>query len=120
MSVYHPDVWVVLEFDYKGDVIRKILAGWYGGYANGDSWKLSSGITKTNEFEDRYEFENHSGSLYVCPKLAERMSGYTGQMYQKFLNEVKDMENVTMKLIEYTSQKEQNETYIKLQARQTN
>jgi hypothetical protein len=120
MSRYEPDVWVVLEFDNKGDVLRKVLAGWYGGYANGDSWKLSSGITDTREFEDRYEFDNHSGSLYVCHKLAERMSGYTSQIYQSFLDQVKDAEGVTMKLIEYTSPKEQNEAYIKLQAKQTN
>lgn len=102
MSDYTPDRWVVLEFNYNGDVLRKVFAGWYGGYTGSDSWKLSSGITETREFDDRYEFDNHSGSLYTCYKNAYGMSGYQMSIlssFEKQIAEAKD-ENVTMKLIE--------------------
>lgn len=115
MSKYTPDRWVVLEFDYDGDVIRKVFAGWYGGYLNGDSWKLSSGITNTREFDDRFEFENHSGSLYTCYKGAYGMSGYMSGIHASFQKQVDEApdKNVTMKLIEEYNVKTKSE----LQAR---
>jgi hypothetical protein len=116
MSKYTPDRWVVLEFDYDGDVIRKVFAGWYGGYLNGDSWKLSSGITNTREFDDRFEFENHSGSLYTCYKSAYGMGGYQSSVLAKFEREIEEAvaagKKVSLKIIE-----EYNvETKSKLQA----
>ena len=35
---YYPDNWVVLKIDTKDYVIYKILAGWGGGYTQGESW----------------------------------------------------------------------------------
>lgn len=91
MSKYNPDRWVVLEFTYSnGETLKKVFAGWYGGYLNGDSWKLSSGVTNQREFDDRYEFENHSGSLYICPKPAYGMSGYMGSIYSSFMKQVQE------------------------------
>ena len=103
MSVYNPSCWIVLEFDGgSGEPpLRKVFAGWYGGYLNGDSWKLSSGITDTKEFDDRYEFENYSGSVYVCRKDSERMSGYMTQIYSGFVKQVDETPNATMKVIQY-------------------
>jgi hypothetical protein len=100
MSTYTPDRWVVLEFDYNGDVLRKVFAGWYGGYTNGDSWKLSSGITETKEFEDRYEFLNESGSLYICHKGAHGMGGYQSGIYVTWQKQIAESNTATMKLIE--------------------
>ena len=100
---YTPDCWRIIEFTYgdKQTPLRKVFAGWYGGYATGDRWKLSSGITNTREFEDRYEFENYSGSTYICPKSAQRMSGYMMQVYSSFVNELEEMPDATMEIIEY-------------------
>ena len=82
MSNYIPDRWVVVEFDSEvGGPIKKVLAGWYGGFGGSDSWKLSSGITEVKEFDDRWEFLNHSGSIYICYKNAFGMSAYMGQIY---------------------------------------
>lgn len=75
MTTYTPDCWVMIEVRPKdGEPIRKILAGWSGGYLYGDSWKINSGITETREYDDRYEFDGYSGSTYVCYKTAERMN----------------------------------------------
>lgn len=102
MSKYNPDSWKVLEFNFKGDVIRKVFAGWYGGFANGDSWKLSSGITSTEEFEDRYEFTNTSGSVYVCYKQSERLSGYQMGILSSFQKQVDESNGeATMTVIDY-------------------
>ena len=39
---YTPDGWIVVEFRTNdGEVNRKVMASWYGGYGGSDSWKLS-------------------------------------------------------------------------------
>jgi hypothetical protein len=55
----------------------KVLAGWYGGYANGDSWKINSGITKVDKVDGVYEFSGYSGSSYFCHQSVERLTGLT-------------------------------------------
>lgn len=87
---YIPDCWVVLELGTAGNTIRKVFAGWYGGYTQGDSWKLSSGIVEATEYDNRWEFKNHSGSVYVCYKNSNRMSGYMTGIYNNWLSEAKD------------------------------
>jgi len=64
---YFPDNWVVI-FLNSDDQHYRILAGWSGGYGQGDGWRLSSGITKVEEKAHAYNFYNASGSCYVCGK----------------------------------------------------
>ena len=69
MSTYHPDSWVpvVIESKEHGKVY-KILASWYGGYVNPDSWKLSSGIESISTDENgMMTMPQSSGSVYVVP-----------------------------------------------------
>ena len=41
VSTYTPDAWVVVEINSEEfGMIKKIFAGWYGGYCGSDSWKL--------------------------------------------------------------------------------
>ena len=94
---YVPDCWVVLELGDANRTIRKVFAGWYGGYTQGDSWKLSSGITEAQEFDNRWEFKNHSGSLYICYKNANRMSGYMSGIYSNWTAEAKDAGHYVVK-----------------------
>lgn len=77
MSTYTPDVWVVLEFDAPEltTPTRKVFAGWYGGFAGSDSWKLNSGITETRRDGDWFEFDGYSGSTYRCHSNNYKMSG---------------------------------------------
>lgn len=83
MSAYSPDVWVIVELDSaKHGVIRKVLGGWYGGYAGSDSWRLSSGITGIVEYKGHYEVQNESGSVYKCYKSNERTSMLTESMFR--------------------------------------
>ena len=48
--------------------VYKILGGWSGGYTQGDSYRLNSGITKIDTDGDYYVFSGHSGSVYRCHK----------------------------------------------------
>ena len=64
---YSPDNWVVIK--YKGDDPHyKVLAGWSGGYLDGDSWRMNSGIVRVEEDEHLFLFYGASGSCYECNK----------------------------------------------------
>lgn len=69
-SNYHPDFWVVLKVPFVGPSLYKVLGAWSGGYIHGNSWRLSSGVTKVIKDNDYYNFENVSGSCYRCHKDA--------------------------------------------------
>ena len=99
MREYNPDVWVMLKFNYKGEIIYKILAGWYGGFASGDSWKLNSGVTKIEEDGQCYLFHGSSGSVYRCHKNAYGMGGYTSGIFASFQKQVNEAADVTMELL---------------------
>lgn len=77
MSTYTPDTWVVIKIVAGQDTLYKVLAGWYGGYAGSDSWKLNSGITHVERDGDYYMFYGYSGSVYRCHKDIYRMSSLT-------------------------------------------
>ena len=63
MSEYTPHDWVVLKIEGAG---YKVFGGWRGGYLDGDSWRLNSGITKVYETDTgMLVFEGYSGSRYV-------------------------------------------------------
>lgn len=87
MAEYTPDSWVILKITPKDEpVIYKVLAGWYGGFANGDSWKLNSGITAFTENGDQIGFVGESGSVYTCHTSSERFTGLMHTMYRSWLN----------------------------------
>ena len=67
MSNYTPDNWVVIKMD--GDAAHyRVLAGWSGGYLDGNSWKVNSGIDRVETDDDYYRFYGLSGSCYSCHK----------------------------------------------------
>ena len=67
--VHSPDRWLIVG-DGKN---FKVLGGWSGGYLDGDSWRLSSGLQKIEEDGDYYLMQNYSGSVYKCHKQGEGM-----------------------------------------------
>lgn len=91
---YTPDRWVIIEIDTGKEKFNKVLAGWYGGYLNGDSWKINSGNEKELEFDDRWEFYGFSGSTYVCYKNAYGMSAYMAQILAGFQKQVPKGTNI--------------------------
>ena len=95
---YTPERWVVLDINNGTEVIRKVFAGWYGGYLNGESWKLNSGNVKEEEFDDRWEFTGYSGSIYICYKNAYSMSGYMFSLLDSWKSQLP--EGCTMEVVE--------------------
>lgn len=90
-----PDAWVIVQITHEEKVVHKVLAGWYGGYLSGDSWRLNSGIEKIVVHDDFFDVIGSSGSTYSCYKTAERMSGIMCGVFSSF---EKDMEKVGGKI----------------------
>jgi hypothetical protein len=85
MSTYTPDRWIIVKIQSVGkEPYYRVLAGWYGGFIHGDSWKLSSGIEKTIDRGTHYEMLQSSGSTYLCPKGSHGCSAYMASIYQGF------------------------------------
>jgi len=83
-----PDEWLVLRFDNgkEEELFYKVFASWYGGYLDGDRWKLNSGITTVEEDEESFLFSGHSGSQYHCKKGAYGGGPmYTSNMLTKII-----------------------------------
>ncbi len=79
---HKPDNWVVIKFEGKTPHY-KILGGWSGGYLDGDSWRMNSGIVRVEEDEEdknRLNFYGASGSCYSCHK-----ESYTLRMNNAFV-----------------------------------
>ena len=83
MSEYTPDNWVVLKIK-EGKYDRgfyKVLAGWSGGYLDGDAWRMNSGITGVEKQAHLYGFYGSSGSVYWCHQGAYRLTMANGGVY---------------------------------------
>ena len=77
---YFPDNWVIIKI--KGDDPHyRVLGGWSGGYASGDSWRMNSGITKVEFENDQYIFYGSSGSRYICHKDAYALRMNIGHVW---------------------------------------
>lgn len=96
---YAPDSWKIVKLTNKenGDVHHRIIAGWTGGYLQGSSWKISSGIEKITDEVDFWNVPNTSGSVYFLYKGREYLSGYVASIYD---NLAKTAEDVTMDLVQ--------------------
>jgi hypothetical protein len=95
-----PDKWVVVKIGEGEDMIYKVFASWYGGYLDGDSWKMNSGITKIEETEKSFLFHGSSGSIYECNKNSYGVNSYTGGV----LNNIIEAGNKNGFLIEVISE----------------
>jgi len=70
MTNYYPDSWVVFSIHRKGKTNYKLLGGWVGGYAAGDSWRINSGIESVSENNGVLSFTGVTGSVYHVYKDA--------------------------------------------------
>lgn len=68
-----PDRWLLVEC---GD-LHRVFATWAGGYLDGDSWRLNSGIDTVEVDEDgNFLFHGYNGSIYKCHKDRYGTTGY--------------------------------------------
>ena len=67
MMEYQPNYWQVLRLtSTEGKVLYKVFATWVGGYVDGDSWLMNSGIETVKITDNVVEFGGYSGSVYKC------------------------------------------------------
>jgi hypothetical protein len=64
---YAPDQWELVKITGT-DPHYRVFGSWSGGYLDGDSWRLNSGITRCESVGDYYFFYGHTGSVYKCRK----------------------------------------------------
>ena len=62
---YYPDGWMLVKIGGT-DPHYRVFGSWRGGYLDGDSWRLNSGIVKCEKIGKVYKFFGHSGSAYYC------------------------------------------------------
>lgn len=83
-----PDKWIVLEIPNTG---YKVFGSWAGGYLNGDSWRLNSGIKSITKEDNSYIIEGFSGSYYKCNESAYGvMTSYSESVLQNLLDKSSD------------------------------
>ena len=92
-----PDNWVVLQItnpNAKDTLLKtyyKVFATWTGGYIDGDSWKINSGVDRVDEDEMNVNFYGYSGSCYACKKGTYGTgTGYTTQILDKIIAQATD------------------------------
>lgn len=86
---YYPDRWVILKItpnDTNKKPFHRVLAGWYGGFTQGEQWKINSGITKIEKLEDEtYDVHGYSGSIYNLRASGEGMTIYMVNVIDQYL-----------------------------------
>lgn len=92
-----PDNWVILKVILEDETFYKVLAGWSGGYLDGDSWRMNSGIDRVEEDGDYYSFIGASGSVYKCHKQSETLRMNCAGVYNQLVEKYPD----TVSMIDY-------------------
>lgn len=67
MSMYTPDSWVLLHVVGGSSPHYRVFGSWSGGYLDGDSWRMNSGVCSANQIlGGKVQFHGSSGSIYEC------------------------------------------------------
>lgn len=80
-----PEKWMVLKIG-KENPIYKVFASWHGGYLDGDSWRINSGISEVHEEGDYINFYGYSGSCYKCHKNCYGITSYGEKILDSMMN----------------------------------
>lgn len=70
-----PDKWLLVRITGT-DPHWRIFASWSGGYTQGDSWRLNSGVVRVEDKDEYYDFIGYSGSVYRCFKNSYGITAY--------------------------------------------
>lgn len=80
-----PDKWMVIKIN--GDTPHyKIFASWYGGFTDGDSWRMNSGITGVEKDGEFYVVKGASGSVYHCHEKAYGIHAYGSGVLDRYID----------------------------------
>tara|TARA_R110000772_G_scaffold66361_2_gene147922 strand:- start:15531 stop:15890 length:360 start_codon:yes stop_codon:yes gene_type:complete len=97
--MYTPHFWLPVKITSKHGTVFKIFGVWRGGYLDGDSWRLNSGIKSIEEDDEYFYVEGYSGSLYKCYKDNQSTTGYGAAVLEDLTRRLKE-QGVTLEVIE--------------------
>lgn len=102
--MWNPDRWVVVKITTeKHGTVYKLLAGWYGGFAGSDSWRMNSGIASIKQLNDsQYEVIGYSGSSYVVHVNNNGLSSLMQGVIDSFVRDIKEV-NGTIEILDIES-----------------
>lgn len=88
---YTPSGWVFIKIQAYGEVepLIKVFGSWSGGYLNGDSWRVNSGVTKIEENENEYIVSGYSGSQYILSKTCNYIRPYNKAILDDMIAELR-------------------------------
>jgi hypothetical protein len=91
---YTPDRWVCIEITLDDITTRHILGGWWGGYLDGDSWRMSSSIRQVTVHDNHYQVDNVSGSRYICYKTQHGFTGLSASVLENLKKQKETIVNI--------------------------
>ena len=102
MSEYRPDNWVVIKMtrqpkspflESNRDLVTyKVLACWNGGYLDGESWRMNSGVDFIVDHKDEVHFHGRSGSNYICGKGQYGMRRNGSSIFERMTKDSESMD----------------------------
>lgn len=100
MSDYWPDTYqfIRISSDQDKEIVTKLFAVWTGGYLDGASWKINSGITKIVKEDGMYYVHGCSGSVYAIPIEQPPMTSYGASVLNDIDKQAKGA-NINIELI---------------------
>ena len=81
----------MVRYPVGGVVWTRILSGWYGGYAHGDEWRLSTNIVELTEEKDEIVARTESGTVYSLHKKAWGTTGLSQSVLDRLHREAKEI-----------------------------
>lgn len=97
--MYKPDRWTIVKiYDKSEAFIYKVVAGWSGGYLQGDSWRVNSGIVEIKVEGDDVLFIGASGSVYKCHKETYGTNMLSGGVLAK-MKEMAKVNNIKLEVL---------------------
>ena len=66
-NTYSFDGFALLKITDQEETYFKVFGSRSGGYLDGDSWRLNSGVASVKKDDNYYYFRGESGSCYKVP-----------------------------------------------------
>ena len=101
MSEYIPDKWVVIKIIHTTETLYKVLGSWSGGYAQGDSWRMNSGIVQSTKEDGTTTFYGASGSNYVCNDFGYGVNGLSSDVLDRLLKQAEESNTFDIKVMNH-------------------
>lgn len=92
-----PDSFVIIKIQTEHDIIYRLFSCWYGGYLDGDRWRLNSGITKIEKDGEHFIVYGNSSTVYkIHPDQYNKLTSYCSNVLNEAIN---SQQNVKCEII---------------------